>query len=256
MKQCAALLLAACLTVLPSCRLLRTFMPHKPERVTVEGVSYRRGFYGDLYPQNIVREADGPCYEIDGYKFYPVSGSPYAWLICTNGDSTAQRAEDGTLHEGTLYCAEGQWEEARAYYGDPAHFSCFCRVGGNFTDAEPEVVPLPALEPAQFDALMAFAQAHCYEPFQTARNEGIDTRRVPYPDQDGAPRLIVYRESADGFFTSTRRFHFYILDGSLLLIYQYALSSGEMDVVPVPDAVAGPVLALLNPAVTAGSAQR
>lgn len=256
MKKYAAFVLLSCLMFLTSCQLIRALAPHEPETVTVEGVSYRHDFYSDLYPQNIAREADGPCYEIDGYKFYPVSGSPYAWLICTNGDSTAERAEDGTLHNGSLYCAESQWEEAQAYYADMAHFAYFCRVGGNFVDTEPEIIPLPGLASTQFDRLMAFAEANCYEPFAPARNEEIETQRASYPGRDGAPRLIFYRESGDGFFTSTRRFHFYFLDGALLLVYRYDRSNDAMNVVPVPEDVAGPVMALLDPAITAGSAQR
>jgi hypothetical protein len=69
-----------------------------PEIVTIEGISYRRGFYGDLFPVNFTYGSD--YYEVDGNKFRRVNYEKF---------DLVEFANDGTPFD-VLYCAESQWE--------------------------------------------------------------------------------------------------------------------------------------------------
>lgn len=85
---------------------------------------------------------------------------------------------------------------------------------------------------------MDFAAANSYDPFDTKKSESAETIRLPIPDSGKAPRLVFYKESKDGYFTSDKSYQFHIAGGNLLLVCYYDYGHGEYEelvAVEVPD---------------------
>lgn len=198
----------------------------KGQGIMIDGVTYRNGFYGDLWPVNLKYKSDS--FEVEGNKFYHVNCDKFDWVLGLTGSTS----------NGELYCAESQWAQARAYYADNNNFVYYCRIGAQYVDRDPIIANIPNIDPIKFDELMAFADKNSYDPFSS--NSSVVTRRLPLPDRDISPELIFYKESKDGYFTSYKGYKFHALDGKLLLVYYYDYGSGkyeEMVAVDIPDEI-------------------
>jgi hypothetical protein len=212
-----------------------------PETITIEDVTYRNGFYSGtetLWPENLTYDRT-ETYEKWGSEFHRVTNAEqFNWVYTSNGGST--EGDRG------LYCAEDQWEQARAYYADNSNFTYYCRIGTAYSDRDPGIAATPYMDIEKYDALMAFAGENSYDPFDS--NKKVQTRRLPFPDKAASPELVFYKQSNDGFFTSYKGNKFFAIDGELFLLYYYDYGHGEyqeMVAVEVPDALGQYFIALL-----------
>lgn len=200
-----------------------------PHTVTIDGVTYRDGFYGDLWPKDLIYESYAD--KVGENEFHRVNCKSYDWVQCS---------KRGT-ENGVIYCAENQWEQAKAYYSDNNNFVYYCKIGDNY----PLVDTISNMDSSKFDELMAFADKNGYKPFGS--NKGVKTRRMPVPNY---PELNFYKESNDGNFTSYKGYKFIALDGKLLLLYyydsHYGKSEEELVAVDVPDEIGQYFIDLLS----------
>lgn len=212
--------------MLSSCSVLRNIGANIGiiDTVKIDGVTYRTGFYdSDLWPDKIEHKGDP----------YKIGRDTYRRVDCERFDLVHNAS--GSIDNKTLFCAESQWEEARAYYADSSKFLYYCRIGGYYVDRDPIVVAITDIDPDKFSELMVFAEKNGYEPLGS--NKGKQTLRLPIPDRDESPELVFFRESNDGFFSSfTHMFH--VIDDKLLLVFYYDYGYGEYEelvAVEVPD---------------------
>lgn len=195
-----------------------------PKTVTVDGITYRNGFYGDLWPVNLTFD-DGSIKD-GNYEFRHVDYDKFDWIHSYVGGTTA----------GVLYCEESQWQQASVYYADNDNFVYYCLIGGKYVEHGAVIETINNIESDKFDALMTFADENDYNPFGS--NKDVETDRLPIPDKDESPELIFYKESKDGYFTSFKGHTFHVLDGQLLFLFYYDYGHGEyeeMVAVNVPD---------------------
>lgn len=195
-----------------------------PKKVTIDGTTYRNGFYGNLWPINITFKGDS--IKVGNNEFHHINCEKFDWVHSAIGGTTS----------GILYCAEDQWKEALEYYTDSDNFVYYCQIGAKYVDRDPIITTFPNIDSKKFDALSAFAEKNSYNPFGS--NKGIKTHRLTIPDRNKSPKLIFYKESKDGFFTSFKGNLFHIIDGKLLLVFYYTYGHGkyeELVVVDVPD---------------------
>jgi hypothetical protein len=195
-----------------------------PKNVTIDGTTYRNGFYGELWPNNFTLKSD--VIKVGINEFHRVDCEKFDWV----------HSYIGSKSEGIIYCAEDQWEQVSEFYSSNDNFVYYCRIGAEYVDRDPIIVTIPDIDPSKFDELMGFADKNCYNPFGS--NADVKTRRLPIPDRDKSPKLIFYKESKDGFFASYQGYIFHALDGKLLLLFYYDYGHGkyeEMVAVDVPD---------------------
>ena len=201
--------------------LARLAAPKSTTSVTIDGVKYRSGFYGDLYPVNLRYKSD---YFRKGSKmFRRVDCEQFDWV---------QNSKQ------LVFCAKSQWKRAQAYYADRDIFAYYCRIGvENIFSDDPEIIAIPGMDSQKFDALMAFAEKNRYDPFGS--NKNVKTRRLSMPDSGESQVIVFYRESSDGFFSSSRRYRFHILYDKLFLLFYYEHGGGAekkcLVAVDVPD---------------------
>lgn len=195
-----------------------------PHTVAIDGTTYRNGFYGDLWPDNITLK--GEPIKVGVNDFQRVNCERFDWVHSAIGTKTS----------GILYCKESQWEEAQEYYADCDNFVYYCSIGAKYVDLDPVIITIPNIDSKKFDELMVYANKNSYNPFGS--NKDVKIRRIPIPDRDKSPELVFYKESKDGFFTSFKGNIFHELDGKLLLLFYYDFGHGkkeEMVAVDVPD---------------------
>lgn len=197
-----------------------TLGPEMPSTFTHEGVTYRSGFCEDafLHSQDMLGEA---FFEDENYNTYH---------FLENSNFSIVFRLDGMLNSrpfGELYCAEADWEAARAHYADPASWDyCCCFKKGIGIDPDPDYRSLPDVDINKFLELEAFSHEYAYNPFSfESRNDFV---RMPLSDALQHPIVYFSRISKDGFLEAeSRTFHF--VDGRLLLLYQYDLGYGEYE---------------------------
>ncbi|QOR35203.1 hypothetical protein IMX26_17380 [Clostridium sp. 'deep sea'] len=201
--------------------------------VTIDNITYRNGFYGDLWPNNFTFKDDSSNEE----------SSKFRHVNCDKFDLV--HSYIGFKASGILYCAENEWKQASEYYAANNNFDYYCHIGGNYADCDP--VKIPNIDYQKFNELMSFAKENDYNPFGS--NDGVETQRLPFPDENKSPKLVFYKESKDGLFNSFKGYIFHILDGKLLQVYFYDYGHGEyeeMVYVNVPDEIAQYFIELLK----------
>lgn len=222
MKKNVLIVLCTFFTLaLTACNISNLFVP---ETVEIDGKTYRNGFYGDLWPENLTYKGDS--YKDGNNEFYHVVCEQFDWVHSSIGSTT----------NGVLYCAEGEWEKACEYYSNSDNFTYYCRIGAQYESSGPVLVTIPNIDSTKFDELLAFADKNSYNPFGS--NKDVKTRRLPIPDENESPELVFYKESKDGFFTSFQGNEFLVIDGKLLLLFYYDYGHGEYEelvAVEVPD---------------------
>ena len=210
--------------------------PDGPESLQIENKTYKTGFYGPLYPneysltEQTLQAGDITLVRIahDNFELYHADVGPYA--------------------EGTVYCEDSQYEQALAYYGDPANYTYFCTLGVNMNDGT-KTVELSDVDTSVFDALLSFADASYYDPFDNRHNSKVETVELPMPDDTVDTRMVFYKESKDSLFCSAKGNEYYIIDHSLYMVYQYNFGHGEYEkliAVEVPDNISTYFVSLMR----------
>lgn len=206
---------------LTSCNILNAV----PNTVKIDGVTYRNGFYGNMWTtQNLALE--NGTYKVGPNKFYRVNNKQFNWML---GDVGPNGSE--------VYCDESQWEQAHKYYTDDKNFVYYCKMGNPQDDSNTDIHTISNADTAKFDKLIDFADKHNYDPVFKP-NQKEKTQRLTVPDENTSTELTFYKESKDGFFTSCKGYTYYIIGNKLLLLYYYDYSNNKQDemlVVDIPD---------------------
>lgn len=199
--------------------------------------TYKTGFYGTLFPNVFTYEEKtmqiGDIYlrqiQHEGFPLYHAETGPYV--------------------EGTIYCEEGDYDEALAYYQDPQNYSYHCTLGVDSDTTVETTVELAQVDVDQFEALLNFAAQASYDPFDSDHNSKVETVELPMPDDTKDTRLVFYKESVDQLFVSSTGDAYYVIDGSLYLVYRYDFGHGEYEkliAVKVPEDIGDYFVSLMS----------
>ena len=206
------LLLCAVLTACLPGRLFFALPKEVPETISAEGETYRTGFYSDeLYPVNL--EYTDKEYDIDNDTLYQVYISGFE---CLHAPST------GGSTNGTLYCLDSQWEEAQAYYADPANFTYYCEVtpDGIAETERAEVYPIDDMNPEMFQALMSQVDGTRNDLFNALERMAGEKRESEAIDVSNRKiyNIFFYKQSNDSYFVTFRGDHFCLVDEKLYFV--------------------------------------
>lgn len=223
-KRKAILFVVIGIFLLAGCTTPLDFFP--PNKITVEGRLYRTGFYGDLYP--------------DEFSFigeeYSVGGS-VAWQLDIERFDLMQM-DKGFKTGGTIYCADSQWEEAKAYYADGENYIFYCDID---VPGEDKTKVIEHMDYEQFEALYEFSNKNEYTPFSSKERSGQKT--IDFPDKSVSPRLKFYKQSKDGLFTSLRH-HYYVVEDKMYLVRYYDYGEDKIYVMEIPGEIAAYFISL------------
>lgn len=200
--------------------------PNEPETLEVDGKVFKTGFYGTLFP-NIYVLADESL-NIDNITLNKIAHDNFELY----------HADIGSYTEGTIYCAENDYENALAFYNDPKNYSYYCILGVDSDTQNTQTIELSDIDTNQFNALLNFADESNYDPFDKKHNSKIEKVEIPMPDDTKDTRLVFYKESKDNLFVSSTGTDYYIINNHLYSVYQYDFGHGEYEkliAVKVPD---------------------
>lgn len=224
MKACKGYLMSAVVIILISvlwgCRL----SPKEPKEIVIDEKTYVSGFYGTMYPYEFELSEEGS--EVDGKLYRKVISEQFELM----------HVDAGPYSEGTIYCEKGMYSEAKAYYDDNENYNYYLKKGVKKTGDKTDVitVEIDDIDKDIFVRLIEFVQSNSYDPF--GKNKKTKTKDVAMPE-DMSGRLVFYRVSKDGMFTTGTGDYFHIVDGKLMLVYQYDYDKGvnpKMIAVEVP----------------------
>lgn len=196
--------------------------PNAPEKISDGNTNYMTGFYGSLFPEEF--EYSGESVEIKNTTLNRIKHERFALY----------HADVGSYTTGTIYCAEKDYKNAQEYYSNPENYSYHCVLGVDLD----KTIEIDDVDKSQFSDLVAFAENNAYDPFDKKHNSKINTTTLPMPDHNG--KIVLYKKSLDGLFTSTTGNEYYIIDNCLYLVYRYDYGHGEykqLIAVKVPDEI-------------------
>ena len=172
-----------------------------PTRVTIEGVTYRSEFYGELYPlfgeagdkgsETLQKEI---IYDDGTRKFQRVDFKGHDWVHSYIGKYTG----------GIVYCAENEWEKMRDYYAN--HY------------ISEKAEKIPEIDLQKFDELLAFGKENDYKPFAQRSNDKAMQKAHRLPETEFHGGVCFYKVSKDGYFTTFKSPMYFKHDGKLLLV--------------------------------------
>lgn len=228
------------LLLLSGCALTLGLAGQGPETVQIEGKTYKTGFYGTLYPQEYVLTED--TLQADDLTLVRIEHDAFELY----------HADVGPYLDGTIYCAESQYQEALEYYSDPENYTYFCILGVDLLDGtrQAQTVELSNVDTALFDELLRFAEESEYNPFDSRHNAKVETVELPMPDNRVDTPMVFYKESKDGLFCSVKGTDYYVVDGALYMVYQYDHGHGEYEkliAVKVPEDISAYFVSLMEP---------
>ncbi len=202
--------------------------PKGPETLEADGKVFKTGFYGTLFPNDYVL-ADKSL-SINNIKLDKIS----------NDSFDLYHADVGSYAEGTIYCAEKDYENALAFYNDPKNYSYYCILGVDSYTQNSKTIEISNIDANEFNALLDFADKSNYDPFDKKHNSKIEKVEFPMPDDTTDTRLVFYKESKDNLFVSSTGTDYYIINNHLYSVYQYDFGHGEYEkliAVKVPEKI-------------------
>jgi energy-coupling factor transporter transmembrane protein EcfT len=195
--------------------LLHSNSSNQSVSVTIDGVTYRSGFYGDLYPVfGQVGDIGSDTLEEEilfddgNRKFRRVDFEGHDWVHSYTGQYSG----------GTVYCAESQWEQMSDYYTDPLNFEYYYGVGYYMVETSTSI---PDIDPQKFDELMAFSRENEYQPFNSSSNKKVSQKTRRIPEDEFHQGVCFYRVSNDGYFTTVKSPMYFEHDDKLLLVFYH-----------------------------------
>ncbi len=197
------------------------------DSIELNGVIYKTGFYGLLYPNDFA--FNGQESKINNLSYKQLSHESF----------DLYHANTGAYTSGTIYCNSNDYDEALTYYNDPKNFSYYCLLGDAAYAKDDLSIPLPDIDIEKFNSLLDFAAKSTYDPFDSNHNSKISKVELPMPDNK-SNKIIFYKESIDSLFVSTQENEYYIIDNYLYLVYQYDYGHGEYEkliAVKVPEEI-------------------
>ncbi len=210
-----------------------------PDEIIINNVTYRTGFYGDLYPINIIRT--GEKYMVNDKDVYAVNYDRFDFMQYSDGTTTyGNSGIDG----GQIYCNLEQYDEAKAFYEAPENFLIKCKIG----DLSDNVIE--NFDYKKFEDLYSFSQKPEYSPLlDQDQNMDVVRFRVDSFKDFYEKELTIYKESIDGFFASTKGTHYQIMEGTLYLVIHYDHGHGEYNelvCVPIPNELSDYVVKMVS----------
>lgn len=211
-----------------------------PETVEVEGETYRKGFYSDdLWPVNL--EHSEEKYEIDGITFYPVE---------VGGFDCLHAPHTGGTTNGTVYCLDSQWEEAKEYYADLENFTYYCEITPPWIAGteRSDIHQIDDMDPEMFDALRNWVDNR-NDPFDAVEQTLGDIEEADPIYLPSLPEfycLFFYKQSRDDCFRTFRGDKFSIIDGTLYYIRKYNGKEELLYVIEVPEETANYFIELVK----------
>jgi len=210
-KTFLSVLFCIALVTLSGCGIANRIVDHfvEPTSVTIDGVTYRSEFYGDLYPmfyqvgdvgmETLQQEI---VYEDGSRQYRRVDFEGHNWVHCYTGKYIS----------GMVYCAESEWEQTKSYYENPENFDYY------FGHSEDNVL-IPEIDYQKFDELKAFEKENQHNPFDVfyEENEKDRTRRIP--ESEFKDSFTFLKESKDGYFHTINCGYFIYEDKLFLLFY-------------------------------------
>ncbi len=212
--------------------------PDGPETLTLGENSYRTNFYGTLVPNKY--ELSDDKLEIDSIVLNRIKHESFELY----------HADIGPNGEGTIYCSQKDYESASSFYSDPENYSHYCILGVDAPPQKTKTVELIDVDTAKFNALLDFADRSNYDPFDNKHNAKIEKVDLPMPDNTKDTRLVFYKESSDQLLYSSKRTHYYIIDGHLYAVYRYDFGHGEYEkliAVKAPDEISSYFVEYMKP---------
>ena len=222
LKKIFALLLIIAL-ILTGCVGLS---PDGPEMLEGDGEVFKTGFYGTLFPNNYVLTDES--LNINNITLNKIAHDNFELY----------HADIGSYTEGTIYCAEKDYENALAFYSDPKNYTYYCILGVESDTQSTKTIEVSDVDTDKFNALLDFADKSNYDPFDKKHNAEIEKVDLPMPDDTKDTRLVFYKESKDKLFNSSKGTDYYIINEHLYSVYQYDFGRGEYEkliAVKVPD---------------------
>lgn len=214
-----AISLAGCMVPLPN------FMTTPQlQEVQINGVVYKTGFYEGHHITLDVLSVEN-CGKTDaGHEYAQVEGTPFD-LIWT--------LEYGYYGTGAIYCREDQWDTATAYYADVSNYD-YKLFEGNAADMEADLeYAMPDLDVEKYRALKEFEAEFAFGPAMS----DVEAPRyeVTLPSKDRYVGELYFQViSKDGYFVENYGQRYRVADGKLVIIYQYWMEKGTVDVIEVP----------------------
>lgn len=211
-----------------------------PATVKVEGETYQTGFYSDdLWPINL--EHTDEKYEIGSITFYPVEVSGFDCLHAPHTGGTTN---------GTLYCLDSQWEQAKEYYADPENFTYYCEITPAWIAGteESDVHQIDDMDPEMFNALRHWADNR-NDPFDAVEQTLGDIEEadpIYRPSLSEFYCLFFYKQSRDDCFGTFRGDRFSIIDGKLYYIRNYNGKEKLLHVIEIPEETASYFIDLVD----------
>lgn len=194
------------------------YTSYVPNSIVIEGITYRSGFYGELYPafgqagdigSNALKE--GIIYKYRTHEFQRVDFEEHDWVHSYIGPYTS----------GTVYCADNQWEQMSDYYANPNNFKYYYGVGYYISETS---VHIPEIDLQKFDELLTFGNIN---------RSSIKAQRISQSEfQEG---ICFYKVSNDGFFMTSEGPMYFVHDGKLMLVLYHDAGTEEVVAVNVPD---------------------
>ncbi len=233
MKKCFAIIFVLIFT-LTGCMGLS---PNAPEILTANEKIYKTGFYGTLFPNDY--EFDGETLKTNNINLNKIVHDKFELY----------HAHIRPYTEGTIYCAESDYENAVAFYKNPQNYSYYCILGVDSDTTSTKTIEISKIDTNKFDALLDFADKSNYAPFDKEHNAEIEKVELPMPDDTKYTRLVFYKKSVDSLFMSSQGTEYYILNNHLYSVYQY-YGYGKYEkliAVKVPDDISSYIVEFMVP---------
>ena len=175
-----------------------------PDSISNGEKSYLTGFYGEMIPQEFSRTAQ--TITVNGEDYRRVKHKRFELY----------HGYVGLYSNGTIYCAEDQFEEASLYYADPENFTYHLVVGNPVTVS----ATLKDVDYQRFEELLDFVSKNAYDPFDPLHNSLVEKVTLPMPEDYGDGEIHFFKTSKDDLFT-TEGNTFHIVEDEMYLLFYY-----------------------------------
>ena len=199
----ACALCAAACAAFAGCSLLHDHSD--PKSVKIDGKTYVTGFYENLWTDGIPYLREEPAdYESKTHQWWKLRDTPF--------DMYCAEHKEALIWQPAVYCLEGQYDKAKAYYKDPQNYDYYIGIyldDDNHVKADGDRRLLEEVVSAAMQFEQTALRGGVFDPY---RDKKV-TYGVAWLEWQ---RPTVYRVSRDGLFT-TIHLELAIYDGKLLI---------------------------------------
>ena len=176
-----------------------------PDSMEIDGETYVKGFYGDLYVVGIAyRESQTAEFESTNHYWWNVEGAPFE-LYCAQN-------KEAMLWNPTVYCKQSEYEEVKAYYADVSNYDYY--IGG-WEEGEPRIQLSESDGTDYAERAIQFKDGITGSIFDKNNKRLVTVDGVDWFDWY---RAVIYHVSKDGLFT-TERSEWAICNDNLYIAY-------------------------------------